>query len=180
MLNPQPTPASEQGSSTMDCKAIKTSLADLLLDPTAASPAARQHVAACADCSKELHELRATMLAMDSWGAPEPSPYFDTRLQARLREEKASPPASFWERMRARLIFGSNLHLRPAAAAALALLLMVGGGTAVWVEHDGPPPVPQESATVHDLQMLDGNAQVYQQLNALDADLDTSDGPSTN
>jgi len=29
-----------------------------------------------------------------------------------------------------------------------------------------------ESATVNDLQMLDGNAQVYQQLSSLDTDLD--------
>ena len=184
MLNPQPTPASEQGSTAMntktDCKAIKTSLADLLLDPTAALPAAHQHVAACADCTKELDGLRATMLAMDSWEAPEPSPYFDTRLQAQLREEKANSPAGFLERMRARLMYGSSVHLRPMAAAALALLLMVGGGTAVWVEHDVPHPAPQESATVHDLQLLDGNAQVYQQMNSLDADLDDSGGPSTN
>jgi hypothetical protein len=33
---------------------------------------------------------------------------------------------------------------------------------------------------VHDLQLLDGNAQVYQQLNALDADNDDSSSSSTN
>lgn len=164
----------------MDCKAIKAQLADLLLDPAVASPAAREHVAACADCAKELHALQATMLAMDAWEAPEPSPYFDTRMQARLREERDNPPAGLWERMRARLLYGSNLHLRPVAAAAFALLLMVGGGTAAWVEHDTRPVVPQESATVRDLQLLDGNAQVYQQLNSLDADMDNSGSPSTN
>ena len=110
----------------MDLKATKThlaqeQLADLLLDPAAASPAAREHVAACAECGQELHELQATMQAMDAWEAPEPTPYFDTRLAARLREEKANPPASLWERMRARLLYGSNLQLRPIAAGALAL-----------------------------------------------------------
>jgi hypothetical protein len=165
----------------MDCKATKTQMADLLLDPAAATPAAREHVAACAACSKEFGELQATMLAMDAWEAPEPTPYFDTRLAARLREERANPPASLWERMRMRLRYGSNMHLRPLAAGALALLLMAGGGTAVWVQHGAPPPVPQESAIVHDLQLLDGNAQVYQQLNSLDADLDDDSGnPSTN
>ena len=54
----------------MDCKATKAHLADLLLDPAAAAPAARQHVAACADCGRELRELAATMLAMDAWDAP--------------------------------------------------------------------------------------------------------------
>lgn len=180
MHNSRPTPESKQGSMTMDCKTTKTYLADLLLDPAAASPTAREHVAACADCSRELDELRATMAAMDAWEAPEPTPYFDTRLAARLREEKDNPPASLWERMRARLLYGSNLHLRPVAAGALALLLLMGGGTAVWVQHGAQPPAPQESATVHDLQLLDGNAQVYQQLNSLDADQDDSGNPSTN
>jgi hypothetical protein len=180
MRNSQPTPASEQGSITMNCNATKAQLADLLLDPAAASSAAREHVAACADCSAELGELQATMLAMDAWEAPEPTPYFDTRLAARLREEKANPPAGLWERMRARLHYGSNLHLQPFAAGALALLLLAGGGTAVWVQHGAQPPAPQESATVHDLQLLDGNAQVYQQLNSLDEDLDDPGNPSTN
>ena len=181
MRNSRPIPASEQGSSTMDCKATKAQLADLLLDPAAATPAAREHIAACADCSQELRELQATMQAMDAWEAPEPTPYFDTRLQARLREEKANPPARCWARMRMPLLYGSNPHFRPVAAGALALLLMLGGGTAVWVQHGAQPPVPQQSATVNDLQLLDGNAQVYQQLSSLDADPDDdSGGPSTN
>ena len=164
----------------MNCNATKAQLADLLLDPAAASSAAHEHVAACADCGVELRELQATMLAMDAWEAPEPTPYFDTRLAARLREEKANPPAGLWERMRARLHYGSSLHLQPFAAGALALLLLAGGGTAVWVQHGAQPPAPQESATVHDLQLLDGNAQVYQQLNSLDEDLDDPGNPSTN
>jgi hypothetical protein len=186
MLDSPPTPASKQGNTTMNRKTTKTHLAqeqltDLLLDPAAASPAAREHVAACEDCRQELGELQATMLALDGWEAPEPSPYFNTRLQAQLREEKANPPAGWWEGIRARLLYSSNLHLRPVAAGALALLLMMGGGTAFWMQQSTPRPAPRESATVHDLQLLDGNAQVYQQLNSLDADLDDDSGsPSAN
>ena len=181
MLNSRPTPASGQGSFTMDCKATKAQLADLLLDPAAAAPAAREHVATCADCGRELRELEATMLAMDAWEAPEPTQYFDTRLMARLREEKENPPASLWERMRARLLYGSTLEFRPIAAGALALLLMIGGGTAVWVQHGTQPPAQAESAIVKDLQLLDGNAQVYQQLSSLDADQDDdANDPSAN
>jgi hypothetical protein len=100
---------------------------------------------------------------------------------ARLREEKENAPASLWERMRARLLYGSNLEFRPIAAGALALLLMIGGGTAVWVQHGAQPPAPHESAIVNDLQLLDGNAQVYQQLSSLDADQDDdSNDPSAN
>jgi hypothetical protein len=186
MLDSPPTPAPKQGSNAMNTKATKTHLAqeqltDLLFDPAAVSPATREHVAACAGCSREFSELEATMQALDAWEAPEPSPYFNTRLVARLREEKANPPAGWWERMRVRFVYGSNLHLRPAAAGALALLLMMGGGTAFWIQQGTRRPAPQESATVHDLQLLDGNAQVYQQLNSLDADLDDDSGnPSAN
>lgn len=172
-LRPQPAQASEQGRTVMDCKATKAQLADLLLDPATASTAARQHVQDCAGCREELASLRATMLAMDAWQAPEPSPYFDVRMAALLREEKANPPAGFWERLRARLQYGSNLHLRPIAAGALAVLLMAGGGTAVWVEHGGQAQRTVDSATVRDLQSLDGNAQVFQQLSSLDADEDS-------
>lgn len=170
----------------MTLKMTKTHLAEeqlmnLLLDPAAVSPAAREHVAACADCRQEVAGLQATMQALDAWEAPEPSPYFNTRLQARLREETANPPAGWWERVRARLLYSSNLHLRPVAAGAFALLLMMGGGTAFWMQQSTARPVPRESATVHDLQLLDGNAQVYQQLNSLDADLDDGSGnPSAN
>jgi hypothetical protein len=83
--------------------------------------------------------------------------------------------------MRMRFYYGSNLHLRPLAAGALALLLMIGGGTAAWVQSGSQHHGPQESATVHDLQLMDGNAQVYQQLSSLDQDLDDDSGsPSTN
>jgi len=166
----------------MTCKAIKAQLADLLLDPSAASPVAREHLAACPECGRELRELQAAMLALDAWEAPEPSPYFDTRLAARLREERANPPAGWWERMRTRILFGSGVPLRPVAAGALALLLMMGGGTAFLLQQSSGshPATPQESAAVHDLQLLDGNAQVYQQMSALDSDLDGSDSATGN
>jgi len=49
------------------------------------------------------------MALLDEWQAPEPSPVFDTRLQARLREEQSRQPASWWAWIR-----------RPALAGALA------------------------------------------------------------
>ena len=159
----------------MECREVKTRIADLLFDPAAVSAEVRAHVNICADCRTELEELRATMRLLDSWEAPEPTPFFDTRLRGRLRQEREAPPAGWWERTRARLLYGSNLHLRPVAAGALALLLAIGGGTALWVEHT--PSMVQQSATVRDLQSLDGNAQVFQQLNALDSDED--DGGSS-
>jgi len=168
-------------SQTAGTHLAQAQIADLLLDPAVAAPAAREHLAACAECGRELSELQAAMRLMDHWEAPEPTPYFDTRLAARLREERANPPASLWERMRARVLYGSSMQFRPIVAGALALLLMIGGGTAIWVQHGAEPHGPQESAAVHDLQLLDGNSQVYQQLNSLDGGPDDASGnPSAN
>jgi hypothetical protein len=51
------------------------------------------HVDACEHCRAELKELQATMALLDTWESPEPSPYFLTRLDARMREEREAAPA---------------------------------------------------------------------------------------
>ena len=58
-----------------------------------------------------------------SWKAPEPSPYFDVKLHARLREAQASEPEGFWSRTRAFLMYSTGHRLRPALAGAM----VVGG-----------------------------------------------------
>jgi hypothetical protein len=151
---------------------------DLLLDPERVPAAVRAHVEQCADCTKELKSLEATMLALDAWEGVEPSPFFDARMAARMREARAAEPAGFFERLRARLLFGSNLHLRPVAAGALALLLLIGGGTYAGFVSMQPTPVTA-SATVKDLQSLDENAQVFQQMNKLD-ETDDAAGQGSN
>jgi hypothetical protein len=161
----------------MTCRKMESNIADMLFDPDRVSAAVKTHVAECADCSRELAELQATMRVMDAWEAPEPTPYFDTRLQARLREEKAAPPAGWLEQLKARLLFNSRAHLHPIAATALTVLMAVGGATYVGlVGHNHPQP-QQTSATVRDLQSLDNNQQVFQQLDSLDQD---DDDPSAN
>ncbi len=157
------------------CKKTAASLPSLLLEKAAAPPGIHAHLESCPDCAAELASLEATLLLMEEWTAPEPSPYFDTKLAARLREERSTAPAGFLERWRARLLYGGSIEMRPAAAGALALLLLIGGGTYAGFEstHRG---VSQSSPTVRDLQSLDENAQVYQQLNAID---DTEDAGSS-
>ena len=161
----------------MICRKVKANLADLLLDPESVPVEVRGHVKECSACSQELALLEATMSLMDEWSAPEPTPYFDSKLAVRLREEQRATPAGFLERTRARLLFGSNTSLRPLMAGALALLLILGGGTYAGImtaSHSGTPQ--PSSAMVRDLQSLDENAQVFQQLSALDQDGDQSAG----
>ena len=110
------------------------------------------------------------MSAMDAWEAPEPNPYFMTRFQARLREEKQAKPAGWMERLRARMMFGPQMHTKPLAAMALTVLLLLGGGAYLDFYWQAPPAVPHETAVVHDLQTLDNNAQLLDQLENISAD----------
>jgi hypothetical protein len=155
--------------STMNkCTGMETKLADLLLDPESAPAKVKTHVAECDSCRKELDELRATMSALDEWAAPEPSPYFLTRLNARMREEREAPPQSWLERLRARFAYGPPMHAKPLAAMALSVMLLVGGGAYLGVSNLEPPKgPPSEAAVVHDLQTLDNNAQLLDQLESL-------------
>src|SRR5437868_13066825 len=115
---------------SMNCKDCQSVLPDLLFEPGAPSNAAvRDHVAGCATCSEELKSLEATFALLDTWEAPDPSPYFDQKLAVRLREEQAKPPAGWFERTKARLLFNTETQFQPALAGALALNLLVGGGT---------------------------------------------------
>jgi len=151
----------------MNCKTCQNALPDLLLDPAAkTNSAARAHIAACADCARELHELEAAMSLLDEWKAPEISPYFDQKLAVRLREEQAAAPAGLWERLRTRLLLNTGRQFRPVLATAMALLLVAGGGsiTVSTLYHQASQA---ESAPVKDLQILDKNDQALQQVDQL-------------
>ena len=150
------------------CTAMEEKLAEMLLDPEAAPAKVKTHVAECDSCRKELEELRATMALMDAWATPEPSPYFMTRLGARMREEREAPPQSWFQRIRARFTYGPPMHARPLAAMALTMMLLVGGGTYLGITNvEQPQPPDRDAAVVHDLQTLDSNAQVLDQLEAI-------------
>ena len=151
------------------CTAMEEKLADLLLDPEAAPAKVKIHVAECASCRKELEELRSTMALMDTWTTPEPSPYFMTRMNARMREERQAPPQGWFQRLRARIAYGPPMHARPLAAMTLTVMLLVGGGAYLGISNiETPQPkMGPDTAVVHDLQTLDNNAQVLDQLEAI-------------
>ncbi len=152
----------------IDCKTCLIALPDLLLDDAVADPQAAAHVAACPQCRAELDDLRATMALMDVWAAPEPSPYFDARVRAHLREAQQAAPEGLWERLAATLRFSTGRGVRPALAGAFALALVLGGGTAatLLVHHEAAPAAT--SPTVNDLRIYDKNAQALEQMDLLD------------
>lgn len=156
-----------------NCTGMDAKLADMLLDPNSVAAKVQTHVAECGDCRDELDELKATLDLLDTWQAPEPSPYFMTRFEARLREEREAAPAGWFARrvaqMRDRLAYGSALHARPLAAMALTVMLLIGGSAYLdLTEWSKPaPPAGPSAAVVHDLQTLDNNAQLLDQMEAL-------------
>ncbi len=158
------------------CTGMESKLADLLLDPEAVPAKVRAHVDACEHCRGELHELKATMSALDAWESPEPSPYFMTRLDARMREEREAAPEGWFARLRNRLAFGPPMHVRPLAAMALSVTLLVGGGAylgiSVW---DQPQTLSPQATVVHDLQTLDNNAQLLDQMEAMSTSNNSGD-----
>ena len=149
----------------MKCEEIRESMLDVaagLSEPTAQES---NHLASCTACAERLKSIRSTMSLLDEWQTPEPSPYFDVRFQARLREEMAKPQAGWLHWFR-----------RPVLAAALTVILGVGIGL-FFTHGSGPVPPPVSNAdvgpgsAVSDLQTLDKNDDIYANFELLD-DLD--------
>ena len=94
---------------------------DLAAGLTTVTPAMKAHLDTCPECAGKLDAFRQTMALLDEWQAPEPSPYFDVRLNAGLREEsRKREAAAGW------------LHwLRKPALAVSFALLMVASVTLV-------------------------------------------------
>ncbi len=149
----------------MNCNSLRDELLDLATG-VPASGEAEAHLRECAGCREQLAGLRATMFAMDEWGAPEPSPYFDTRLQARLREEreKQRDPEGIFAWLR-----------RPAFAGAGIAALVIGASLTMFHgrQDTGNPGAPQaipaaSGSAVGDLQYLDSHADLLTDFDLLD------------
>lgn len=156
----------------IDCNTVHAQLEDLFLEPEAVSAEVRSHAASCPACSVELAALKGTLELLDNWQAPEPNPYFLTRMEARLREERAAEPAGWFARLRAR--FGSDWggglqsHTRPLAAMTLTVVLLLGGGAYLDLTDWNHAPQPDKStAVVSDLENMDSNAQLLDRLESL-------------
>ncbi len=149
----------------MKCEDIREQLLDLAGAEPQGEP--KQHLESCPACAAKLAELRQTMSLLDEWTAPEPSPYFDSRLRARLRAE-AEQPRGFFAWLKAPGV------LRPLAAAALTLVIAVGVGmfnrnstTGTDQQAIATVKAPEGSA-VSDLQTLDKNEDVLANFDLLD------------
>ena len=142
-----------EGEAVMKCEEIRERVLDVAAGRSEPTKEESTHLAGCAACAQQLKSIRSTMSLLDEWQTPEPSPYFDVRLQARLREEMAKPQAGWLHWFR-----------RPVLAAALTVIMGVQ-----------PPPVLNTDtgpgSAVSDLQTLEKNDDMYANFELLD-DLD--------
>ena len=143
----------------MKCDEIKELMLDVAAGAEEATSAMNEHLVGCSACAGKLSDMRKTMALLDEWQAPEPSPYFDTRLAARMREERAKPQRAAW----------LSWFRAPVLAGALALVLMMAGGVN-WFKTAPPPPPPVAAlgTAVGDLQALDKNEDLYANFDLLD------------
>jgi hypothetical protein len=149
----------------MNCEDVRENLMELLAEGSPSSghgadPEVAAHVRQCAACTGELDSLRRTMALLDEWEAPEPSPYFLTRMRAHVREEREKAPARSgvfsWMR-------------RPAMAVSLATVLVAGGLIYRFGGFIEPPSTTSEPGTaVADVEMLDRNHDVLVNTDLID------------
>ncbi len=165
----------------MNCNEIRELLPDLAAGIGGGTAEVEKHVTSCPACAAELQGLKQTMALLDEWRTPEPSPYFDTRLQARLREEMARPALEarrFWLAGLAGWVWLHGLR-RPALAMSLAGLLLAGallvGNRSYLIQLDAINTAPPElsvpvkpGSAVGDLQALERNNDLYADFDVLD------------
>jgi len=153
----------------MNCRYVQENLIELL-DGSVGDLAVSAHVKQCSSCAQKLAELRSTMGMLDEWHAPEPSPYFVSRVRARARDEREPARAGLLGWLR-----------RPALAVTLVGLL-AAGGVLVRVANlggspsRGPEPVAAAPGTaLFDVEALDKNHDLLVNTDLLD---EMSGGPS--
>ena len=155
----------------MMCENLRADFMEAVLsEPETASPQLQEHLRSCAACARELVSFQQTMSVLDEWQAPEPSPYFSSRLRARTREAAAMQPSGWLAWLR-----------RPVVAAAAVVLIAAGAGLLEMgrVNHDrntlatnDQPGIVRVNNTpgtaVGDLQYLDKDADLFSDFDALD------------
>ena len=146
----------------MNCDEIRERMPDMAAGFSQPTADEGKHLETCTTCADELKGMRATMALLDEWQVPEPSPYFDMRLQARLREEMAKPQVGWMHWFR-----------HPVLAAALTVMMGLGIGLFVSRNHhsntdQGPIAYTGPGSAVSDLRALDKDHDMYQDFELLD------------
>jgi hypothetical protein len=149
----------------VECNDVRELMPDLAAGLSAFTPEVKHHLSVCCDCTAKLEAFRQTMSLLDEWRGPEPSPYFDVRLQARLHEEKAHQPSVLLRWLR-----------KPALALSFAVLMVVSVTLVRMNQRQKEPSAPsapvqiaaEPGTPVGDLQALERNHDLYSDFDLLD------------
>jgi predicted anti-sigma-YlaC factor YlaD len=158
----------------MKCEEIREQMFDLMTAETPLAAEVQTHLDGCPACSAELASMKQTMALLDEWQAPEPTPFFDTRMQALLREEKTKEAT--------KRSWVLDWFRKPVMAAAAAVALIVGAGVyaglknpQVWHPGSNGTIIEASDPAVKDLQTLDKDQDVINNFAALDDDPSNDD-----
>ena len=162
----------------MSCEKMQELMPEVASGAETPSPALKSHLAACGKCAETLEAMRSTMAVLDEWNAPEPSPYFDTRMQALLREEKQKEPAGVFAGVM-RLFRRPVLGIATVAALSFSAAFLTGDHFPT-VHQDGPKQTVARGTAVGDLEFLDKQSDLLQDFDALDSSPDDDNIVQTN
>jgi anti-sigma factor RsiW len=154
----------------MNCDQVRELLPDVAAGMNAGANDVETHIASCSACAAKLQGFRQTMRLLDEWQAPEPSPYFDTRLGARLRAEIARPPAGWlhWLRRPAWIASFAALIVAGAAVVGNRDILFPGNEQELVIRVPVPSVPSQPGTAVSDLMALEKNNELFADFDVLD------------
>jgi predicted anti-sigma-YlaC factor YlaD len=146
----------------MKCDDIRELMPDLAAGLDASTPETNEHLRTCENCARTLEEFRQTMALLDEWQVPEPSPYFDTRLNALLREEAQQVHVGWMQWFR-----------KPVLAISFAVVMLASVTVLRFGAPDKPKTevvnvTPGPGTAVGDLQALEKNHDLYSDFDVLD------------
>ena len=124
----------------MNCKHLEQNAIAFLdgkLAPTVRR-AVEEHLAGCASCRERVQGFSSVMGLLGDWQGIHPSPFFHTRLAARLHAEPAAQ--SWWQAL------WEERPARPAARPVFAVALAVVMVVATVVLQYSPAPLDSEQS----------------------------------
>jgi hypothetical protein len=147
----------------MKCEQFLGPILDVAAGLEAPSVVLEGHLRTCAGCSAKFYGLQRTIDLLNEWKCPEPSPYFDPQLRAKLYEATISRKRHWWSFLR-----------RPVLALGLATLVLGGILTVRYTRRS-----PEVSTERSELEMVPGSAvgdlQMLEEVEKVSGDSDLLD-----
>lgn len=146
----------------MDCKKYERSILRAL-DGRILSHEKKEldmHLQSCSLCSATLEEYKVILNTLKERDFPEPRPYFEERLKAKLKERKASEPWTVWKQWGIRTI-----------PVSLALILLFGAAILLLFPQEGAE-LSQSEALLRELNPLEETSALLDRESFVDRNME--------